>query len=52
VYIQCRGKLKDMILRVRPDLAKYVGKDRVLYGKLLKALYGCVQARPNCGTRS
>jgi hypothetical protein len=44
VYIQCRGKLKDMILRVRPDLAKYVGKDRVLYGKLLKALYGCVQA--------
>jgi hypothetical protein len=33
-----------MILRVKPDLATYVGKDGVLYGKLLKALYGCVQA--------
>jgi len=44
VYIQCRGKLRDMILMVRPDLARYIGRDRVLYGKLLKALYSCVQA--------
>jgi len=44
VYIQCLGKLRDIILKVRPDLARYIGRDRVLYGKLLKALYGCVQA--------
>jgi hypothetical protein len=42
--IQCQGKLRDMILKVRPDLAKYIRRDRVLYSKLLKALYGCVQA--------
>jgi hypothetical protein len=44
MYIQCQGKLKDMIPKIRPDLAKYIGKGRVLYGKMLKALYGCVQA--------
>jgi len=44
VYVQFRGKLREMILRVKPELATYVGDDGILYGKLLKALYGCVQA--------
>lgn len=44
MYVQCRGKLKDMILKVLPDLGKYVGSDGVLYCRLKKALYGCIQA--------
>jgi hypothetical protein len=44
VYVQCRGKLKDLILRVLPELKKYVDDDGVLYCKLHKALYSCVQA--------
>jgi hypothetical protein len=44
VYVQFRGKLREMILSVKPELAAYVGDDGILYGKLLKALYGCVQA--------
>jgi hypothetical protein len=44
VYIKCAGRLKHVIIRTYPELTKYVGKDGVLYCKLLKALYGCVQA--------
>jgi hypothetical protein len=44
VYIKCAGKLKNVILCTYPKLADYVSKDGVLYCKLLKALYGCVQA--------
>jgi hypothetical protein len=44
VYVQCRGKLNVMILRVKPELMAYVGSDGILYGKLLEALYGCGQA--------
>jgi hypothetical protein len=44
VYVQCRGKLKELILRVLPNLEKYVGNDSILYCRLKKALYGCVQA--------
>jgi hypothetical protein len=44
VYIKCAGKLKSIILRTYPKLADYVSEDGVLYCKLLKALYGCVQA--------
>jgi hypothetical protein len=44
VYIKCAGKLKNVILRTYPKLADYVSKDGVLHCKLLKALYGCVQA--------
>jgi hypothetical protein len=44
VYIKCAGKLKEVVLHTYPKLADYVGKDSVLYCKLLKALYGCVQA--------
>jgi hypothetical protein len=44
VYVQFRGRLKDKILRVKPELTQYVGVDGILYCKLLKALYGCVQA--------
>jgi hypothetical protein len=44
VYIKCAGRLKNVILRTYPKLEDYVRKDGVLYCKLLKALYGCVQA--------
>jgi hypothetical protein len=44
VYIKCRGKLKDLILEMYPEYRKYVGGDRILYCRLKKALYGCVQA--------
>jgi len=44
VYVQCRGKLKDMVLKVLPELVEYVESDGVLYCRLKKALYGCMQA--------
>jgi hypothetical protein len=44
VYIKCTRQLRDLIVDLYPEYEKYVGKDGVLYCKLLKALYGCVQA--------
>jgi hypothetical protein len=44
VYIQCTRQLKDLILDLYPEYSKYIGKDGVLYCKLLKSLCGCVQA--------
>jgi hypothetical protein len=44
VYIKCTWQLRDLILDLYPKYEKYIGKDGVLYCKLLKALYGCVQA--------
>jgi hypothetical protein len=44
VYIKCTWQLRDLILDLYPEYEKYVGRDGVLYCKLLKALYGCVQA--------
>jgi hypothetical protein len=44
VYIKCRGKLKDLVLETYPEYKKYVGADCILYCKMKKVLYGCVQA--------
>jgi predicted small secreted protein len=44
VYIKCTRQLRDLILDLFPEYNKYIGKDGVLYCKLFKALYGCVQA--------
>ena len=44
VYIKCTRQLRDLIVDLYPEYEKYVGRDGVLYCKLLKALYGCVQA--------
>jgi len=44
VYIKCTRQLRDLIVDLYPEYEKHVGKDGVLYCKLLKALYGCVQA--------
>jgi hypothetical protein len=44
VYIKCGGNLKKQILGIYPAFSKYVGPDGLLYCKLKKALYGCVQA--------
>jgi predicted small secreted protein len=44
VYIKCTRQLRDFILDLYPEYDKYVGKDGVLYCKLLKVLYKCVQA--------
>jgi hypothetical protein len=44
VYIKCRPSLTKQIIKVLPGLKKYVAVDGMLYCKLLKALYGCVQA--------
>jgi len=44
VYIKCTSQLRDLILDLYPEYKKYIGKVGVLYCKLLKALYGCVQA--------
>jgi len=44
VYIKCTRQLRDLIVDLYPEYEKYIGRDGVLYCKLLKALYGCVQA--------
>jgi hypothetical protein len=44
VYVKCTGKLSDKILKIFPSMETYLGSDRILYGLLRKALYGCVQA--------
>jgi hypothetical protein len=44
VYIKCNRCLMKLIIEVLPGLKKYVQKDGVLYCRLLKALYGCMQA--------
>jgi hypothetical protein len=42
VYMQCRGNLKELILKVLPELKKCIGSNGVLYYWLRKALYGCM----------
>ena len=42
VYMQCRGNLKELILKVLPELKKCIGSNGVLYYRLHKALYGCM----------
>jgi hypothetical protein len=44
VYIRCRKKVTDLMLKRFPGLKRYIGNDGLLSFKLLKALYGCVQA--------
>jgi hypothetical protein len=44
VYVKCTGKVREVILTMYPHLQEFVGGDRVLYCKLKKALYSCVQA--------
>jgi hypothetical protein len=34
----------ELMLKRFPGLKRYIGNDGLLYFKLLKALYGCVQA--------
>jgi hypothetical protein len=43
VYIRYEGNLKKQILDMYPALRKYVGLDGMLYCKLKKVFYGCVQ---------
>jgi len=44
VYINCDPGLTRLIVEVLPAIKKYVTPDGKLYCRLLKALYGCVQA--------
>jgi len=44
VYIKCDPGLTKLIVDVLPAIKKYVTSEGVLYCRLLKALYGCVQA--------
>ncbi len=44
MYIKCRGRVKDLILETYLAYRIYVGQDGILYCRLRKVLYGCVQA--------
>ena len=44
LYICCDKELTPLIVEQLPGLKKYVTSDGKLYCRLLKALYGCVQA--------
>jgi hypothetical protein len=43
VYIKCMGTLKEEVLDIISRYRKYVGEDGILYCKLKKALYSCIQ---------
>ena len=44
LYIRCNKDLTRLIVEALPAIAKYVTKEGILFCRLLKALYGCVQA--------
>ncbi len=44
VFVRCNKQLTMSMVKVIPELAEYVMEDGVLYCRVLKALYGCVQA--------
>jgi hypothetical protein len=44
VFIRCDKKLTRLIVKLLPGIKRYVQKDGTLICRLLKALYGCVQA--------
>ena len=44
VYIRFSPQLTKLIVKRFPQYAKYVNSKGCLFGKLLKALYGCIQA--------
>jgi len=44
VYICCNKKSTQLITEVIPGIRRYVCQVGMLYCRLLKALYGCVQA--------
>jgi hypothetical protein len=44
IFMQSDKKFTQMILTFLPDLRKYVTPEGVLYTRLLKALYGCIQS--------
>ena len=44
VYMRCNRDLTKLIVEVYPHLQQFVSKNGFLYCRLLKALYGCVQA--------
>jgi hypothetical protein len=44
VYMRCNPDLTRLIVEIYPELKQYVTKRGYLYCKLLKALYGCIQA--------
>lgn len=44
VYMRCNKDLTKLIVEVYPHLQKFVSTKGYMYCRLLKALYGCVQA--------
>ena len=44
VYMRCSKELTQLIVEVYPHLKKFMSDKGYLFCKLLKALYGCVQA--------
>ena len=44
VYIKFSAQLTKLIVKRFPQYTKYVNSKGCLFGKLLKALYGCIQA--------
>jgi len=44
VYVRCDKNLTKLIIQVLPAIKKYVTATGTLYCRLLKALYGCIQA--------
>jgi hypothetical protein len=44
VYIKCRKKVTELMVKIFPGLKRYIRSNGLLYFELLKAVYGCVQA--------
>jgi hypothetical protein len=44
VFIRCNMQLATLMVKTIPELVEYLTEEGILYRRVLKALYGCVQA--------
>jgi hypothetical protein len=44
VYMKVNPKIMRYVIKLFPDLMKYVEEDGCIYTIMLKAMYGCIQA--------
>ncbi len=44
VYVKLSKNVAKYIIKLFPELSRYLTKDGVLYARMLKAMYCCVQA--------
>jgi hypothetical protein len=44
IYLRVGKDIAKHVVKLCPEYADFVNKDGIMYAKMLKAMYGCVQA--------